>query len=224
MRCRFLLTLVLLPSLAAPSFGGIIFGGKKGAKPPAERVPELISIALTNGDENKRSEAVEELRQYDLGQFPQILPALVEVLTNDKKPAVRAEAAQSLGKIRPVSQQAGQALEQALSKDTSMRVRLQARTSLLQYHWAGYRSDGKPASMPAPPQTKEPPLAAPQTKEPPVAPSPTQPAAKPAPSPATPASPRPPIINTSSDPKPLPAGPEKTPPVDEKGPDLIPPE
>ena len=107
MKCRFLLTLVLLPSLAAPSPAGIIFGGKKGSKSPAERVPELINIALTNGDENKRSEAVEELRQYDPGQFPQIVPALIEVLANDKKPGVRAEAAQSLGKIRPVSQQAG---------------------------------------------------------------------------------------------------------------------
>src|SRR2546422_696007 len=69
MKCRFLLTLVLLPSLAASSPAGIIFGGKKPTKPPTERVPELINIALTSGDENKRSEAVEELRQFDTGQF-----------------------------------------------------------------------------------------------------------------------------------------------------------
>ncbi|HZU34649.1 MAG TPA: HEAT repeat domain-containing protein [Gemmataceae bacterium] len=223
MRCRFLLTLVLLPSLATSSPAGIIFGGKKTAKPPAERVPELITLALTSGDENKRSEAVEELRQYDPGQFPQIVPALIEVLTNDKKPAVRAEAAQSLGKLRPISQQAGQALEQALSKDPSVRVRLQARSSLLQYHWAGYRNDGKPANV-ALPQTKEPPLAVPSTKEPPLLSPIPQAMTKPAAIPAAPPAPLPPIVNTTSNPQPLPKGPQQSPPHEEKGPDLIPPE
>jgi len=186
-------------------------------------VPELITLALTSGDENKRSEAVEELRQYDPGQFPQIVPALIEVLTNDKKPAVRAEAAQSLGKLRPISQQAGQALEQALSKDPSVRVRLQARSSLLQYHWAGYRNDGKPANV-ALPQTKEPPLAVPSTKEPPLLSPIPQAMTKPAAIPAAPPAPLPPIVNTTSNPQPLPKGPQQSPPHEEKGPDLIPPE
>jgi hypothetical protein len=242
MRRRLLLTLVLLPTLAAPVSAGIIFG-KKGAKTtPEQRVPELINTLMTSGDENKRSEAVEELRQYDSGQFPQIVPALIEVLANDKKPAVRAEAAQSLGKIRPVSQQAGQALEQAL-KDGSARVRLQARSSLLQYHWAGYRNDGKPATPPptvnppavnspaaappAPMQVKEPPPVVPSTKEPPLA-SPPPPAPTTQPPAATP-----PVARTTSAPRPLPTGPEQAPPLpapaktpppsEEKGPDLIPP-
>src|SRR6202035_4586739 len=102
---------------------------------------------------------------------------------------------------------------------SSMRVRLQARSSLLQYHWAGYRSEGKPVNVPVP-QTKEPPLAAPQTKEPPV----LSPVPPPATNPAPPAAPAPPIVNTTSNPKPLPAGPEKLPPGGETGPDLIPPE
>jgi hypothetical protein len=85
-----------------------------------------------------------------------IVPVLVDVLLTDKKPAVRAEAAQSLGKIRPVSQQVGLALEQALSSDASMRVRLQARSSLLQYHWSGYHGSKKDEMIS---QTKEPPLA-----------------------------------------------------------------
>jgi hypothetical protein len=235
MRCRLLLTLVLLPILAAPVAAGIIFG-KKGAKTtPDQRVPELINTLMTSGDENKRSEAVEELRQYDPGQFPQIVPALIEVLANDKKPAVRAEAAQSLGKIRPVSQQAGQALEQAL-KDSSARVRLQARSSLLQYHWAGYRNDGKPATpppaanspvatTPAPPPAKEPPPAVPSTKEPPLASPPP-----PAPTTQPPAA-APPVMRTTSSPRPLPTGPEEAPPLPakaappggEKGPELVPP-
>lgn len=222
MRRRLLLTLVLLPTLASPvPAGGIIFG-KKGAKTtPEQRVPELINTLMTSGDENKRSEAVEELRQYDPGQFPQIVPALIEVLANDKKPAVRAEAAQSLGKIRPVSQQAGQALEQAL-KDSSARVRLQARSSLLQYHWAGYRTDGKPATppppatQPAPTQAKESPPTVPSTKEPPLA---TPPPASTTQPPAA----APPVIRPTAAPQPLPAGPERAPTGGEKGPELIPP-
>src|SRR5213078_4587461 len=64
--------------------------------------------------------------------------------------AVRSEAATSLGKLRPVSQQAGYALEQATANDTSMRVRMAARQALWQYHLVGFRS-GKPAEMPAKP-------------------------------------------------------------------------
>src|SRR5262249_24186660 len=129
----------LAAALARPAGAGIIFG-RKGKKPPtpAERVPELIVTVKTDRDENKRAKAAEELRQYDPAAFKDIVPVLIDVLLNDKKPAVRAEAAQSLGKLRPVSQQAGMALEQALAKGPSMRVRLQARSSLLQYHWAGY--------------------------------------------------------------------------------------
>jgi hypothetical protein len=158
LRALWLVPLVLLPLAAGSSSGGIIFGKKnnKKAPTPAERVPQLLAQVKTDGDESKRAAAAEELRQYDPAQFPTIVPALVDVLLTDKKPAVRAEAAQSLGKLRPVSQQAGQALEQALGNDSSMRVRLQARSSLLQYHWSGYRGNKKDEIVT---QTKEPPLA-----------------------------------------------------------------
>src|SRR5205823_5547833 len=63
-------------------------------------------------------------------------------------PPVRAEAAGSLGKMRPISQQAGYALEQAQNNDGVMRVRLAARQALWQYHLVGYRG-GKPAETPA---------------------------------------------------------------------------
>jgi hypothetical protein len=46
-----------------------------------------------------------------------------------------------------VSQNAGMALEQALAKDTSMKVRMQARYALLQYHWAGYHGTSKDAPL-----------------------------------------------------------------------------
>jgi hypothetical protein len=154
--------LVILPALlltllpGQPACAGVFFG-KKVKQSPAERVPELIKTLKTDGDEHKRCSAAEELRQYDPMQFPEIVPALIDALLNDKKPAVRSESAQSLGKLRPVTSAAGAALEQSLAKDNSMRVRLQARSSLLQYRWAGYTPKGKdePAA-----ESKEPPLAA----------------------------------------------------------------
>jgi hypothetical protein len=149
--------MMLLPLVAGPSSAGIIFGKKKSKPTPVERVPELLAQVKTDGDESKRAAAAQELRQYDPTQFPAIVPVLVDVLLTDKKPGVRAEAAQSLGKLRPISQQAGMALEQALNSDASMRVRLQARSSLLQYHWSGYRGGIKKDDLTH--QTKEPPLA-----------------------------------------------------------------
>ena len=157
LRALWLVPLVLLPLAAGNASAGVLFG-KKGKKTPtpAERVPELLALVKTDGDESKRAAAAQELRQYDASQFPAIIPVLVDALLTDKKPGVRAEAAQTLGKLRPISQQAGIALEQALNADASMRVRLQARSSLLQYHWSGYHNTKKDDLVP---QTKEPPLA-----------------------------------------------------------------
>src|SRR5207302_3914603 len=112
-------------------------------------------LVKADKDESKRARAAEELRQYDPTMFRDIIPVLIDVLHNDKKPSVRAEAAQSLGKLRPVSQEAGLALEQALARDPSMRVRLQARSSLLGYHWAGYRNAGKNVEPPPLNTTRE---------------------------------------------------------------------
>lgn len=161
---RALLSLFLACLLIGPGFAGIF--GKKPTKPnPNERVPELLTILKTDGDENKRVEAIDELRYYDLAAFPQIVPALIDVLNNDPKPAVRSEAADILGKLRPISPAVGQALEQARDKDAAMRVRMSARSSLLGYYWAGYKS-GKPADPQA--QVKEPPLIDPKTETAPV--------------------------------------------------------
>jgi hypothetical protein len=210
---RFTLFVALLPILAAPAHAGIIFGKKPPKPDPAQRVPELIKIIRSDGDENKRAEAVDELRQYDPTTFPEIMPALIDVLQNDKKAAVRAGAAQTISKLRPVSQAAGDALEQALDKDSSMRVRISVRSALLQYHWAGYRQGKKDegAPAPSPAQTREPPLADPLPLPSPTPPraTPPPPEAAPAPSPAprplpTMPTPAPPTTNT---PRQLPQGP-----------------
>lgn len=175
---RVTLVLLLAPALAASASAGIFFNKKADKPSPADRVPALIQTIQTDGDEDKRMAAAEELREYDATQFPDIVPALVDALLNDKKAGVRAEAAQSLGKIRPVSDPVGMALEQSLAKDSSMRVRLQVRSVLLQYRWSGWKDqppkkDDVPTARPKDPppaQSKEPPLAA--LAAPPAAPTP----------------------------------------------------
>lgn len=192
MRRRFLLTLLLLPCLAVAAQASV-FGRKKDKViDPKQRVPDLINTLKADKDADNRARAAEELRNYDAGTFPGVVPALIDALQHDAKPNVRLDAAQSLGKVRPVSQAAADALEQAQANDSSMRVRLQARTALLQYHWAGYKSGKKTDVPPLTPSGKEPPLISttkppvkvqgPSTKEPPLAaplPAPT-PAKKPA--------------------------------------------
>ena len=111
-------------------------------------MPQLIAALRGEPDEHKRASAAEELRQFDIASFPEIVPALIDCALHDAETGVRIDAVQSLGKIRPVSQAAGWALEHVLSHDKSMRVRMQARTSLYQYYVSGYRSNGKGGEPP----------------------------------------------------------------------------
>jgi hypothetical protein len=166
MSSRLLPVLLLIPFLAPSATAGISNFWHRDARPsPSERVPQLLQILRSDGDEGKRAAAAEELRQFDPVAFPEIIPALLDVLHRDAKPSVRTEAVQTLGRLRPVSQLVGQALEQARDKDASMRVRVQARKELLSYHWHGYRSgkpeEGTPATKEGAPSLKEPPLAPP---------------------------------------------------------------
>src|SRR5436190_13190718 len=150
-RTRPLFVSLVLLSLASPAPAGIFSRSKPKAN-PAERVPELLIQLKTDKDEAKRAAAAEELRQFDPKAYPEIMATLIDALAKDASPAVRSEVATSIGKLRPISQQAGYALEQATANDGSMRVRMSARQALWQYHLIGYRS-GKPTEMAAPPAT-----------------------------------------------------------------------
>jgi hypothetical protein len=162
--------LLVIPALALPARGGIF--GRKTKVSPEQRVPQLIAIVKTDTSEAKRAEAAAELRDYDARAFPDIVPVLMDVLENDTKPSVRREAAFALGRIRPIIPAVGHALQQAASKDPSLRVRIQAWSSLKIYQLNGFSNRMKEQSTPATPQgitTAEPPLAdAPtvQTKQP----------------------------------------------------------
>lgn len=137
-----LLKVLLLATLlvaCAPSQAQLLFPKKPKAN-PSQRVPELIMTVKTDSDEKKRASAAEELRDYDSVTFGEIVPVLIDVLKHDKKPVVRLEAMNSLAKIRPVTTQAGQAIEKAAAEDENWRVRWQAKASLPKYHLAGYSS------------------------------------------------------------------------------------
>ena len=71
-----------------------------------------------------RDAAAEEMRTFDGQAHPEIAAILIEVLQNDQKPTVRAEAAQSLGKLRPITLPAGQA-----QPPRQRRLRRRARRS-----------------------------------------------------------------------------------------------
>jgi hypothetical protein len=176
---------------ANPLQAQLIFS-KKPKVNPSQRVPELILIVKTDKDDRKRASAAEELREYDVKVFAEIVPVLADILQHDKKAQVRAEALTSLARIRPVSSMAGQALEKAAAKDEAWRLRLQAKTALARYYLSGYsskKSDAKSASNKKPPvQTEEPPTAAP-------VPIPLPPAPLPAPR-----------VEDSRVPRPLPPG------------------
>ena len=76
--------LLVLPALlfcAVPAQAQLFF--KKRGPVPAQRVPELILILKTETDERKRAAAAEELRDYDPKTFTEIVPVLVDILTND---------------------------------------------------------------------------------------------------------------------------------------------
>ena len=162
MRFRLAAALVLTASLAGDAEAGLF---KKGAKPdPAKAVPLLIETLKTSKDDDKRAEAAEELREYSAKEYPEILPALIDALGGDSSTTVRVDAADSLGKLRPITQKAGYALEQALQHDSTIRVRVAARTSLWLLNLEGYRG-GKVADST---ESAEPPLAG--AKAPPKSP------------------------------------------------------
>lgn len=182
---------------------------KKPKTNPSQRVPELILTVKTNSDEKKRANAAEELRDYDSVTFGEIVPVLVDVLKNDKKPSVRLEALNSLAKIRPVTSMAGHAIEKASASDETWRVRWQAKALLPKYNLAGYVTK---KAEPKGSETGEPPLGEPNTPLPLPRFDPIEP-------------PRLPSATSSTAPRPLPkivTPKAPTPPPAQQGPSLFP--
>ena len=243
-RRAFVLVPLVLACLYTPARAGILFN-RSTKKTPTEQVTDLVKTLRTDADEKHRAAAAEDLSKFDAKAYPVGATALIDAVMKDNSSAVRFEATQALGKVRPISTQSAYALEYALTNDSSTRVRMAAKSALWQYHVAGYRG-----TAPAAPQTKEPSLAAAprpaapttaarqptrpvaprQTNEPPLAAAKGTPGIRidpPVPSPYTAA---PSVIKfgptTPIDPpavKPEPAKPAAPAKPDDDGPTLIPP-
>jgi hypothetical protein len=151
-RYLFLLAVGLLMVAALAADAGPLFG-KRNKSNAAERVPQLLVTLKSDKDEGHRADAANELRDFDAAKFPEMVPVLADIARSDSSASVRAEAVQTLGKIRPISREAGWAIEDA-TRDSAIRVRLQARSSLMSYRLSGYHNDKPPetvtSSPPAP--------------------------------------------------------------------------
>jgi hypothetical protein len=132
---------------------------KKTKEEPPQRVKQLLDTLRADADEKKRAAAAAELKEHDPRTHAEIIPALITAIQRDPSATVRSVAAETIGRLKPVSQQAGVALEQTLASDPVEEVRKAAQKALWDYHLNGYRSVG---ANPSHPQTAEPPLAKPR--------------------------------------------------------------
>ncbi len=160
------------PKFEIPRLG--IFRKKKEdppAPPPAKAQPaetpkagsSTVDVLKADLDEKRRVAAAEALRNIDPRTNSDVMPALMASIQQDPSAAVRAAAAETVGKLKPVSTEAGASLEMVVVSDPSEAVRKAAQQALWQYHLNGYRSAA--ANM-ATPQTAEPPLAKPKSLAP----------------------------------------------------------
>ncbi len=147
-----------ISSASAIDFPRLGIFRKKPAKPDEEapRAKQLVETVRSDPDEKKRLAAVEELQETDPRTNADVIPTLVTALQRDPSATVRALAAQSIGKLKPITLAAGAALEQTFTADPAAEVRKSAQEALWEYHLNGYRSAGANAGMP---QSDEPPLA-----------------------------------------------------------------
>lgn len=173
-RLAILFLVLAVQPAAAIDFGlGNLFKKKPKAEPPPSRVKQHVVALQTDPDEKKRLAAATELRGFDPRNNPDLVSALIAALQKDPSPAVRAEAATTLGKLKPVYQPAGLAMEAAQGSDPAAEVREALKSALWQYHLNGYRS----AQANAAEQSAEPPLAKPRPTV--VASTPTEPTFRP---------------------------------------------
>lgn len=174
---RWILVVLVAVGLVGPTWAGPFSFLRRNKQnqpapmPAQQRVAELITTLKTDQDGGRRTAAAEELRDQDPRMNPELIPVLIEAAQRDAKPEVRLAAVQSLGKFRPVSADVGRVIEQVVNSDSSMRVRMSARSTLWQYQLAGYRG-GNAAAGQGPPlgSTQEPPLAEPGQAGPPLTP------------------------------------------------------
>jgi len=173
-RSRFIIAVLFVggfvASVAAQDEGNGLFNRK--SRPDQSRVRFLAELLRTEPDEKKRKAAVNELAEADPRAHPEVMPALVAALKKDAA-AVRAAAAEVIGKFKTTFPLAGAALESIAESDPDPTVRSAAKQALWDYHLNGYRSPKVGEAGVG--QTSEPPLAYANTARvsPTVVPTPT---------------------------------------------------
>lgn len=149
-----------------PNFGLGLFKRKpKEETPSAASTAQFVATLASDPDEAKRLSAAAGLAVADPRTDANVIPALISSLQRDPSPSVRSQAAEVIGKLKPVYQHAGLALQTAAQADPAESVRDAAKAALWQYHLAGYRAPqaiGGSSSL----QTAEPPLANPRSTPP----------------------------------------------------------
>jgi hypothetical protein len=151
------IALGLSSSLFAFGDGGGLFS-RKSKNDPA-RVRQLVETVRSESNARKRITAVGELAEVDPRVHADVVTALIGALRKDASEAVRARAAETLGRFNVVYPLAGVTLEEAAESDPSPVVRGAARQALWEYHLIGYRSAKGADGFAG--QTVEPPLARP---------------------------------------------------------------
>lgn len=147
-------------SLSAPNAQAIDFGlglfKRKSKTETPNQTGQLIATLANDPDVNNRKQAAAAMKNLDPRGNAEVIPALIRALQKDPAPEVRSLAAESIGRLKPVYQPAGLALEAAQGSDPAESVREAAKSALWQYHLNGYRASND-SQMPN--QTAEPPFA-----------------------------------------------------------------
>jgi hypothetical protein len=163
---RILFAVVALAGLVTPVAAGwdgtSLFPRKR---PDQSRVRYLVELLRSEPDAKKQKAAVNELADADPRVFPEVIPSLIAALKKDAA-AVRASAAEVIGKFKTTFPLAGAALESAAETDPDASVRAAAKQALWDYHLNGYRSAKSVGGIV---QTMEPPLASPVSPRSPLA-------------------------------------------------------
>jgi hypothetical protein len=142
-----------------PNFGLGLFKRKQKEEPVAPPTQHYVATLQSDPDEQKRIAAASGLIGADPRVDAAVIPTLISSLQRDPSPLVRSQAAEVIGKLKPIYLHAGLALQTAAQNDPAESVRKSAKSALWEYHLAGYRPAQGIGSRKE--QTAEPPIANP---------------------------------------------------------------
>ncbi|MCZ2342083.1 MAG: HEAT repeat domain-containing protein [Bacteroidales bacterium] len=142
-----------------PNFGLGLFKRKQKEEPVAPPTQHYVTTLQSDPDEQKRLMAASGLANADPRVDAAVIPTLIHSLQRDPSPLVRSQAAEVIGKLKPIYLHAGLALQTAAQSDPTDMVRKASKAALWEYHLAGYRPAAGIGGRNE--QTPEPPIANP---------------------------------------------------------------